>query len=137
VAAVKDAFKTVYLIAAALALAAAALLIAAWRRPAVIAAAAVACLTVLVYAVEQGNQAPPPVTLANPCDERPLPDSGGISGAVETEALRMLDRAACRVGTSREEFALALIDPDRAADFEREHGVNPRDVGGLLSILGG
>lgn len=137
VVAVQDAFQLVYLIAAALALAAAALLISAWRRPAVLAAGAIAAATVLVYAAERGNQAPPPVTLKDPCQERTLPETSGLSGAIQTEALRVLDRAACRFGSSREEFALAVVDPDRAADFEREHGVNPRDLGGLLSILGG
>jgi hypothetical protein len=137
VVAVQDAFNTVYLIAAALALVAAVLVIGAWRRPAVIAAAALAAATVLVYAVERGNQAPPPVTLADPCQERPLPDTGGISGAIQTEALRMLDRAACRFGSSREEFALALFNRERAAEYKREHGVNPRNLEGLLSLLGG
>jgi hypothetical protein len=41
------------------------------------------------------------------------------------------------VGTSREEFALALFDPKRAKQFERDHGVNPRSANGLLSLLGG
>ena len=137
VVAIKDAFQTVYLIAAALALLAAALLISAWRRPAVLAATGVALVTVAVYAYERDNRAPPPVPLANPCEERTLPDTGGFSGAIQNEALRVLDRAACRFGSSREEFALALFDRGRAAEYEREHGVNPRNLGGLLSLLGG
>ena len=137
VGAVKDAFLIVYLVAAVLALLAAALLISAWRRPAVLAATGIALVTVAVYAFERGNQAPPPVTLANPCDERSLPDASGFSGALQNEALRVLDRAACRFGSSREEFALALFDPERGAQYKRDHGVNPRDLGGLLSVLGG
>jgi hypothetical protein len=137
VVAVQEAFLIVYLVAAALAMLAAALLISAWRRPAVLAATGIALVTVAVYAFERGNQAPPPVPLANPCDQRSLPDAGGISGAVQIEALRVLDRAACRFGSSREEFALALFDRGRAAEYQREHGVNPQDLGGLLSLLGG
>lgn len=137
VVAVKDAFQVAYLIAAALALLGGALLIRAWRRPIVLAAAALSAATVLVYAVERGNQAPPPVTIQDPCQERALPNAGGLTGAIQTEALRMLDRGACRFGTSREEFTLALVDPDRAEEYEREHGVNPRELGGLLSLLGG
>ncbi len=137
VVAVQDAFTTVYLIAAALALAAAALLITAWRKAAVIVAAGLAVTTVVVYAVEHDAQAPPPVTLQDPCKERDLPDAGGLTGVIQNEALKVLDQAACRTGTSREEFALALFDRERAAEFEREHGVNPRDLGGLLSLLGG
>ena len=137
VVAVQDAFRIVYLIAAALALVAAALLASAWRKTAVLVATGVALATVVVYAVERRTQAPPPVTLANPCDARPLPDTGGVAGALQIEALRVLDRAGCRFGSSREEFALALFDRERAAAYEREHGVNPQSLGGLLSLLGG
>jgi hypothetical protein len=137
VVAIQDAFRTAYLIAAALALLAAALLATAWRRPAVWLAAATVAVVVVVYVVERDTQAPAPVVLQDPCVERQLPQAGGFSGAVQNEALRLLDRGACDVGTSREEFALALFDRDRAAEFEREHGVNPRTASGLLSILGG
>jgi hypothetical protein len=52
-------------------------------------------------------------------------------------ALGALDRAACRYGSSREELALALVDNDARAEFERKYGVDPRRIGGLLqAILG-
>jgi MFS family permease len=137
VVAVEDAFKTAYLIAAALALLAAALLFTAWRKPAVWLATAAAVATVAVYASERNAQAPAPVALQDPCTERQLPEAGGFAGAIQNEALQLLDRAACQVGTSREEYALALFDPERAKQFERDHGVNPRGAGGLLSLLGG
>jgi hypothetical protein len=137
VVAVEDAFRTAYLIAAALAILAAALLSAAYRKPAVWLATAVAAATILVYAVEHNDRAPAPVAVADPCQDRNLPDAGGIAGALQNEALQLLDQAACQVGTSREEFALALFDPTRAKQFERDHGVNPRSAGGLLSLLGG
>ncbi len=137
VVAVQDAFKTAYLIAAGLALLAAALLFTAWRRPAVWLATIAAVSVVVVYIVEHSRQAPAPVALADPCSERALPDVGGFAGAIQNEALKLLDRAACDAGTSREEYALALFDPERAKTFEREHGINPRSAGGLLSLLGG
>jgi hypothetical protein len=137
VVAVQDAFRTAYLIAAALALLAAALLATAYRKPAVWLATAAAAGTFLVYAVEHGHESPAPVALADPCQERDLPGSGGLAGALQDEALRLLDQAACQTGTSREEFALALFDPQRAKQFERDHGVNPRSANGLLSLLGG
>ena len=138
VVAVQDAFRIVYLIAAALALLAAALLISAWRRPAVLAATAIALgdrgrLRRSSAATRRRRRWRSP----NPCDERALPDTGGLTGAIQNEALRVLDRAACRFGSSREEFALALFDRERAAEYEREHGVDPRNLGGLLSLLGG
>jgi hypothetical protein len=77
------------------------------------------------------------VALQDPCTERQLPEAGGFAGAIQNEALQLLDRAACQAGTSREEYALALFDPERAKQFERDHGVNPRGAGGLLSLLGG
>ncbi len=134
--AVQDAFKTAYLIAAALALAAAALLWAAWRRPTVWLAAAAAAACTVVYAVESGERASAKVTLQDPCQPRALPQTGGFAGAIQDQALKLLDESACRVGASREELALALFDPDRAADFERRYGVDPRSAGGLLSLLG-
>ena len=137
VVAVEDAFKTAYLIAAALAVLAAALLATAWRKPAVWLATAAALGTVAVYAAEHNTLAPAPVTLEDPCNERQLPEAGGFAGAIQNEALQLLDRAACQAGTSREEYALALFDPKRAKQFERDHGVNPRGAGGLLSLLGG
>ena len=73
--------------------------------------------------------------LADPCQDRELPDTGGLEGALQDAALVALDRAACRFGSSREELALALVDPDARAAYEREYGVDPRSVGGLLSGL--
>ena len=81
--------------------------------------------------------APEPVTLADPCQPRELPGTGGIEGAIQDVALVALDRAACRYGSSREELALALVDADARADYEREYGVDPRSIGGLLGgVLG-
>jgi hypothetical protein len=55
---------------------------------------------------------------------------------IQDQALAALDRAACRFGSSREELALALADREHARAYEREHGVDPRSVGGLLEALG-
>jgi hypothetical protein len=69
--------------------------------------------------------------------ERPLPQSGGITGAIQQEALRMLDEAACKAGSTREELALALFNRTRAREFEERYGVDPRSTIPLLSLLGG
>ena len=55
---------------------------------------------------------------------------------MQDAALTALDRAACRYGSSREELALALADPEDARAFRTAHGVDPRSTGGLLDILG-
>jgi hypothetical protein len=75
------------------------------------------------------------VRIADPCQRRSLPDTGGVGGALQDAALIALDRAACRFGSSREELALALVDDDARADYEREYGVDPRSLGGLLGAL--
>jgi hypothetical protein len=137
VRAVQDAFRAAYLIAGALGLLGAALLVPRAVRAAVGVAAAVAVLVVAVYAVEHDRRAPPEVTLRDPCKPRPLPDSGGLSGALQNQALKLLDRAACRAGSSREELVLALADRDRAQAYQRRYGVDPRSIGGLFNLLGG
>jgi MFS family permease len=76
--------------------------------------------------------APEPVRLADPCHPRALPSTGGLGGVLQDAALKALDRAACRWGSSREELALALVDDQDAAAYKREHGVDPRS---LLNIL--
>jgi hypothetical protein len=77
------------------------------------------------------------VRIADPCAERSLPDTGGVDGALQDVALVALDRAACRYGSSREQLALALVDDGARAAYEREFGVDPRDIGGLLgAVLG-
>ncbi len=137
VRAVLDAFRAPYLIAALLGLLGAALLLPRAVRAAVGAAALVAALTVAIYAVEQNRRAPPVVALRDPCRPRPLPSTGGITGLLQDQALKLLDRAACQAGSTREELVLALADKRRAAAYERRYGVDPRSLGGALSLLGG
>ena len=137
IAAIQDAFRIAYLIAAALALVAAALFISAWRRPAVWLAVAASVGCAVVYAVQADREAPPEVVLQDPCQERALPESGGITGAIQQQALKMLDDAACKAGSTREELALALFNTTRAREFEEEYGVDPRSTIPLLSLLGG
>jgi hypothetical protein len=101
------------------------------------AAAAAALLLAGGARLVKPSLEPEPVVIANPCERRDLPDTGGIDGALQDTALVALDRAACRYGSSREELALALVDDEARARYEREHGVDPRDATDLLgAILG-
>ena len=135
VAGVQEAFVPAFAICGALALLAALVLVPRDRR--VLAAGAAAVVLVGAAALARPALAPEPVTLADPCRPRDLPSTGGIQGAIQDVALVALDRAACRYGSSREELALALVDSDAREDYEREYGVDPRDLGGLLgSVLG-
>jgi hypothetical protein len=137
IVAIQDAFRIAYLIAAALALVAAVLFVSAWRRPAVWLAVAAAAGCAVIYAVQAGREAPPEVVLEDPCRERALPESGGITGAIQQQALKMLDDAACKAGSTREELALALFNTSRAREFEEKYGVDPRTTIPLLSLLDG
>jgi len=60
--------------------------------------------------------------------DRQLPDTGGITGALQDISLSALDRAACTFGSSREELLLALFNDRLQHKFEEEHHVNPRSV---------
>jgi hypothetical protein len=136
---VQDAFAPVFAICGALALIAALAVLPRTRRGLLAVAAAGAAALALAGAarVARPELAPEPVVIADPCRPRDLPHTGGVSGALQDAALVALDRAACRFGSSREELALALVDDRARAEYEREHGVDPRGIGGLLgAILG-
>jgi hypothetical protein len=137
VAGVQSAFVPAFAICGALALLAALAVLPPRGRGAV-AAAGIAALALAGGArLAEPALAPEPVRIASPCEERALPDTGGIDGAIQDAALTALDRAACRWGSSREELALALVDDGARSAYEREHGVDPRDAGGLLgAVLG-
>jgi hypothetical protein len=79
---------------------------------------------------------PDRVEIADPCTPRVLPGTGGIEGFLQDAALKALDDAACRFGSSREALALALADPAEARAYERKYGVDPRSFGGLLDVIG-
>jgi hypothetical protein len=142
-AAVADAFQEAFWITGALAVIAA-LVVAPWDRarrfaPALAAAAAVAVGVPAGYAVLQDRLGPEPVPILDPCTaERRAPGTGGLTGFLQDQALRLLDQTACRLGSSREELVLALTSDADAARFKDRHGVDPRTVGGLLrALLGG
>ena len=73
--------------------------------------------------------------IADPCKDRDLPDSGGITGAIQDALLVAVDRAACEAGSSREELVLAIVDEESARDYERRYGVDPRSVVDLGDLL--
>jgi MFS family permease len=142
-AAVADAFQEAFLITGALALAAA-LFVVPWGRarrfaPALAAGAVIAVAAPAAYALLQQRLGPEPVPILDPCTaKRRAPGTGGLTGFLQDQALRLLDQTACRLGSSREELVLALTSDADAARFKERHGVDPRTVGGLLrALLGG
>lgn len=83
--------------------------------------------------VAAGTTRPDAVVIADPCEKRDLPSTGGLGGVVQDVALRGLDRAACNFGSSREELALGIVNEKQAARFEATYGTDPRSVSALLS----
>ena len=98
--------------------------------PFLVAIGIVAAVVVPYLALGGGSFEPTPV--ADPCEPRELPSTGGIGGIAQDAGLAGLDRAACEFGSSREELAIALVDDAAAEEYESEHGVDPRSIGTLV-----
>lgn len=151
VTSVDEGFRTAFLVAAGLALLGAVLLVIAalpaessWARVVADDAAFPTRLTrgarvlglvalgsvigVAAFALAASTARPEPVMIADPCEHRDLPSTGGISGLAQDAALTAADVVACRVGSSREELVLALADDDAARQYEQRYGVNPRSA---------
>jgi hypothetical protein len=79
-----------------------------------------------------------PVQIADPCTGGPLPGLGGITGLLQNGGLEVVDQAACRLHTSREELVLALASPAEAKRFAAAHdGINPHSIiSPLISLFG-
>jgi hypothetical protein len=108
------------------------------RRRSLLALLVVAAVVPACYAACDRALATTPVRIANPCTGGPLPSVGGITGLLQNGALKLLDQAACRLHTSREELVLALASPAEAKRFATNHdGINPHSIiSPLISLLG-
>ena len=131
VAGVNRGFAPAFLAGAGLALLAAIALVplAAVRRPALAAGlAAAALLATGAFALAADRARAEPVRIADPCGDRDLPSSGGLGGLVQDAALVVVDKLACKAGSSREELVLALLDEESAEQYEEKYGVDPRSA---------
>jgi hypothetical protein len=132
-AAVDAAFRPAFVLTAALALAAGLLLLPRVRRAPLLGAALLLALAAPAgYAVAERALETEPVQIADPCEERERRSVGGVEGLAEDVALTVIDRAACRFGSSREELVLALFDDASRRAYRREHGIDPREFDRLL-----
>jgi predicted MFS family arabinose efflux permease len=139
ITAVGNAFRSSFVIAGAAGFLAALLLVAGVRLAPLVATAALAVGVPMAYVALHSAIPPKPPAILDPCTaHRRTPSAGGLTGFLQEQALALLDRTACRLGSSREELVLALADKADAERFKREHGVDPRSIGGLLQgLLGG
>ncbi len=138
--AVRRAFRPTFIVTAVLALIAALILLsgalrAAVGRSAIAIAAAAAIGAAAGYGIAFAATDQVVVPIEDPCKDRQLPDTGGITGSLQDISLSALDRAACSFGSSREELLLALFDDRLQHKFEEEHGVNPRSASSLIQGL--
>jgi hypothetical protein len=135
ITAVGDTFRPAFLVAAAFALAAAVLLAPPRTARRLAPVAGIAVAVPVVSAAVAIAVRPTPLALADPCEERSLPDTGGITAAAQDAVLRGVDIAACRFGSTREELVLALANEEDAERYEAEYGVNPRSPSSVLQAL--
>lgn len=137
--AVRSGFRVAFIVTGALALIAAVILLSGF--PARIGGAllvggaigAFACASVYAVAYQRSDRER--VKIADPCQDRELPNPGGIGGLLQSVSLKALDRAACEFGSSREELLLALFDEKLRKEYEETYGKDPRsalDAGGAL-----
>jgi len=160
VSAVDDSFRPAFLLCAALALLAAVALVpwgggvagaaregvprgdrssggGARRWGLAGAAALVAIVLVPAQIALTASLRPEPVTIADPCEPRDLPSTGGFDGMLQDGALVLLDRLACSRGVSRETLALQLLENGSPSGILgtllKEQ--SPADI--LKSVLGG
>jgi hypothetical protein len=92
-------------------------------------AGAAAIAATAAYGIAFADSERETVRIEDPCTvDRDLPDTGGIGGALQDFSLEALDRAACELGSSREELLLALFDDDARDRFEDRHGEDPRSL---------
>ena len=85
--------------------------------------AAAALVLILAY-VAMGGGRYDPLRVANPCDPREWRSPQGSQEVAEQVTLSALDGAACDLGVSREELALAIANEDDFAAFLGERGID-------------
>jgi predicted MFS family arabinose efflux permease len=138
--AVRSSFRIPFIVTAAMALLAAIILVSGGPVPRpstspIVAAAIAALLAIGAYALAYDREGQTKVAIKDPCQDRQLPDTGGIGGALQGLSLEALDRVACDIGSSREELLLAIFDDKLRREFEAKYGKDPRnplDVGAAL-----
>ena len=96
-------------------------------RTLVLAAAAVSAALVLAY-LAAGGSAYEPTPVADPCQPREWRDPDGIEQSAQQFALSALDGAACELGVSREELAVALASEQSRAEFAAEREIGDAEL---------
>lgn len=90
--------------------------------------AAVLAVALVGAYVALGGTSYEPSPVANPCAPRPARAAEGTGERVELVLLAAADRAACRLGVSREELVLALRSVDELDALARKEGESRNEL---------
>lgn len=88
-----------------------------------IVGAVVASVALVAAYLAAGGSSYEPSPTADPCEQREWRSPDGIEESAQQFALSALDGAACELGVSREELAVALVSEESRAEFAAEQGV--------------
>ena len=84
---------------------------------ALLAAATLAAAALIIAYLAAGGSGYEPTPSADPCAPRAWREPEGIDESAQQFALSALDGAACELGVSREELAVALVTEESRAEF--------------------
>ena len=88
-----------------------------------IAASILASVALVAGYLAAGGSDYEPTATADPCQVREWRSPDGIEESAQQFALSALDGAACELGVSREELAVALVSDESRAEFAAEQGI--------------
>jgi hypothetical protein len=98
------------------------------RARLLIAASALAAVALVGAYLAAGGSEYEPTPAADPCATREWRAPEGIEQSAQQFALSALDGAACELGVSREELAVALASEDSRAEFAAEQGISDTEL---------
>lgn len=90
-------------------------------------AALVSALLVVGYAAAGGTDYKPAAG-RDPCKPRAWPDVSGMNAVAEQVALSAIEGAACKLGVSGEELALAFTSQQRLDEFAKKRGISQKQI---------
>lgn len=89
-----------------------------------VGAAVVASVALVGIYLAAGGSSYEPTASADPCEEREWRSPEGIEESAQQFALSALDGAACELGVTREELAVALTTEEAREEFADEQGID-------------
>jgi len=93
-----------------------------------VAAAVTAAAALVALYLALGGSDYEPTASADPCASREWRAPQGIEESAQQFALSALDGAACELGVTREELAVALVTEEARAEFAAERGIDEAEL---------